>query len=129
MPKSFTVVRPPGQWLAHSFGWAMSCLGGWLLLVSLLLRLQHVAADYAGLVWALVLGVSVAAHWLLWRKAWVGAWDGHLAAGGWLPEMAARCWLVALTLFQIASLYLLLVAVSVLLGWDAGGDWGSSNTH
>lgn len=123
---SFAVSRTPGQWLARSFGWAMGCLGGWLLLVSLLLSLPHLAADYAGPVWTLVLGVSAAAHWLLWRKAWVGAWDGHLAAGGRLLEVAARCWLVALTFFQLASLYLLLAAVSVLLGWDTGGgDWGT----
>ncbi|MBF9142022.1 hypothetical protein [Hymenobacter properus] len=114
----------PGQWLAQSIGWAMSCLGGWLLLSSLLLIVED-GSQHGAVLWMVILGAAVVAHASIWWKAFPGIWSWPANPGAWLQEAAVTAWAAVLTLAQVAMLLLLLAAIGLTFGWDGGASWGN----
>ena len=123
MSKPLEELLTPRQWLARSLGWVMSCLGGWLLLISLLLiSLQNIPSKHHTLIGGLFLSSAVIAHALLWWKAFAGIWLWPADSDEWLLEAATRVWVAVLALFQVVSLLLLLGVLGLAFGENEGSD-------
>ena len=114
-----------GQWLSQSIGWTVCCLGGWVVLTSILLCLQVADNRHVMPIEALMLSSAVVAHLLICRQGFAGIWSWSPAPSGWLSEVAVRVWVAVLTLFQLVSLLLIIGAVGLALG---NGDEGRGGT-
>ncbi|MDO7876538.1 hypothetical protein Q5H93_17470 [Hymenobacter sp. ASUV-10] len=112
----------PGQWLAGSFGWTLSILGGWTFLNSMVLvSLRNITLPYSVLAWELLIGSAAIAHVLLWWKGFAGSWGA--GTDEWLLELVARVWMAVLGLFQLFSLLLLLGALGFISGGTNESSW------
>jgi hypothetical protein len=119
MSKLAQQVLTPGQWLARSFGWTMSCIGGWLLLNSLVLvSSPHIMPPYNALAFGVMISSAAIAHMLLWWKGFAGSWLA--TPDEWLTETFISVWMAILGLFQLLTLLLLLGILGLVS--DTGGD-------
>ena len=110
--KLFT--RP--EWLQHSIGWTLACVAGWFILIATLGKLFDTYGDWFS---KILLGITAAAHLLIWCKA---VWSARLPVAQsteplWL-SIASACWLLALVLFQLACLALLFLVL--IIGANGG---------
>jgi hypothetical protein len=115
MHNPFAKPHTLGQWLLGSVCWTVSCVGGWILLLNILvLQPRSFAIDMVG----------VSAFWLAHALIWWRAIAGGIAflrspvteVSG--LELAGRTWRVLLYMFQIAGLLLGAIGthVTLLLG-------------
>ncbi len=117
-PKLYTAK----QWLASSVAWTAICLSCWVLLALILLV---VLAGHNLLLQRLLLGSAIIGHGLVWWKGYTGSWVTRSDSGEWSLELAARLWLVGLTLFQLVSLFLLIdLLLTLALGSTTDSGWG-----
>jgi hypothetical protein len=103
MHNPFTQPHTLRQWLLGSLCWTLSCVGGWILLLNVLVLQQHSLAIN-------MLGVSTfwLAHGLIWWRALAGGkaflCSPAIEVSG--LELAGRTWRVVLYVFQVVALLL-----------------------